>query len=54
MDMDERPIEITGEQLDERNTLTGPDEGKANFPRRPQNVEIQRQKSKPMLRYPLG
>ncbi|WNS75147.1 hypothetical protein RRV45_20070 [Bacillus sp. DTU_2020_1000418_1_SI_GHA_SEK_038] len=52
--MDERPIEVTGNQLDVRNTITGPDEGKGSFPRRPQNVEIQKKDSKPMLRYPLG
>lgn len=52
--MDERPIEVTGDQLDERNTLTGPDKGKGSFPRRPQNVEIQKKHSNLMLRYPLG
>ena len=54
MDMDERPIEVTGDQLDERNTITGPNEGKGAFPRRPQNVKIQKERTTPMLRYPLG
>lgn len=52
--MDERPIEFTGDELDERNTLTGPDEGKASFPRRPQNVKIQKERDTPTLKYPLG
>ncbi|WP_170289675.1 hypothetical protein [Cytobacillus depressus] len=43
--MDERPIEITGDQLDERNTITGPDEDKASFPRRPKKVKIQKENS---------
>ncbi|MBY0121143.1 hypothetical protein [Bacillus sp. S/N-304-OC-R1] len=45
--MDERPIEVTGDELDERNTITGPDKGKASFPRRPQNVEIQKERKHP-------
>lgn len=35
------PIEYTGKALDQRNTLTGPDDsGKASFPERPKHVTI--------------
>ncbi|MEH7084352.1 hypothetical protein V7139_16680 [Neobacillus drentensis] len=35
------PIEYTGKVLDQRNDLTGPEEGKATYPERPQHVPIQ-------------
>lgn len=36
------PIEYTGKVLDQRNTLTGPDDaGKASYPKRPEHVPIQ-------------
>lgn len=36
------PTEFTGKVLDQRNTLTGPDDaGKGNHPKRPKNVPIQ-------------
>lgn len=38
---DKNPIEYTGKVLDQRNTLTGPDAGEANFPKRPNRVPIQ-------------
>ncbi|WP_164745671.1 hypothetical protein [Neobacillus mesonae] len=37
----QRPIEYTGKVLDQRNTLTGPDDaGKSDYPKRPQHVNI--------------
>ncbi|GHH99262.1 hypothetical protein [Neobacillus kokaensis] len=37
----QRPIEYTGKVLDQRNTLTGPDDaGKSDYPKRPKNVKI--------------
>ncbi|WP_160725923.1 hypothetical protein [Bacillus sp. USDA818B3_A] len=35
------PIEYTGRVLDQRNDLTGPNDGKATYPERPKNVPIQ-------------
>jgi hypothetical protein len=36
------PIQYTGKVLDQRNTLTGPDDSnKANYPKRPKQVSIQ-------------
>lgn len=36
------PIEYTGNVLDQRNTLTGPDDSaKASYPERPKQVTIQ-------------
>jgi len=42
---DKRPVEFTGNVLDKRNTLTGPDDetGKRGYPKRPKNVSIQEQ-----------
>lgn len=40
------PIEYTGKVLDQRNDLTGPDEGKASYPVRPQHAPIQNSFSK--------
>lgn len=37
---DERPIEYSGKALDQRNTLTGPDQGKNGFPKAPKNAPI--------------
>jgi hypothetical protein len=34
-------VEFTGKVLDQRNDLTGPDAGKANYPERPKHVSIQ-------------
>jgi hypothetical protein len=35
------PVEFTGKVVDQRNDLTGPDDaGKANYPKRPQQVSI--------------
>lgn len=45
--MDERnPVEFTGNVLDQRNNLTGPDdEGKTGYPKAPQNrIPIQQKK----------
>ncbi|MCM3571116.1 hypothetical protein [Neobacillus mesonae] len=37
----ERPIEYSGKVLDQRNTLTGPDDaGKSDYPKRPNHVRI--------------
>lgn len=42
-----QPIEFTGKVLDQRNTLTGPDDqGKASYPVLPKKVSIQRSNSK--------
>jgi hypothetical protein len=36
------PVEFTGKVLDQRNNLTGPDDGgKGGYPKRPKNVKIQ-------------
>ncbi|WP_186328642.1 hypothetical protein [Bacillus sp. X1(2014)] len=40
------PIEYTGKVLDQRNDLTGPEEGKASYPERPKHVPIQDQTGK--------
>ncbi|WML40005.1 hypothetical protein RCG19_23045 [Neobacillus sp. OS1-2] len=43
----QNPIEFNGRVLDQRNTLTGPDDaGKGFYPERPQHVPIQQGKSK--------
>jgi hypothetical protein len=39
------PIEYTGKVLDQRNDLTGPDDGKGAYPERPKHVPIQEQSS---------
>ncbi|MFJ7726935.1 hypothetical protein ACIQXV_12295 [Neobacillus sp. NPDC097160] len=40
------PIEFTGRVLDQRNTLTGPDDaGKGSYPERPKHVPIQESKN---------
>lgn len=40
---DRNPVEFSGEVLDKRNTLTGPDDaGKNGHPKRPQNVSIKK------------
>ncbi|WP_428908332.1 hypothetical protein [Niallia sp. Krafla_26] len=41
-----RPVEFTGEVLDQRNNLTGPDADKANYPVLPKEVSIQKNKGK--------
>lgn len=39
------PVEFTGKVLDKRNTLTGPDdENRVGHPKRPQNVQIKKDK----------
>ncbi|MFZ7946834.1 MULTISPECIES: hypothetical protein [Bacillaceae] len=44
---DKNPIEYTGQVLDQRNTLTGPnDAGKGSYPERPKHVPIHQGKSK--------
>jgi hypothetical protein len=43
---DRNPIEFSKEVLDQRNDLTGPDEGKASFPVRPNKVKIQQSKNR--------
>ncbi|MEH7119245.1 hypothetical protein V7128_17785 [Neobacillus vireti] len=40
------PIEYTGRVLDQRNDLTGPNDGKATYPERPKNVPIQESNKK--------
>lgn len=40
------PIEYSGKVLDQRNDLTGPDEGKGTYPDRPMHVPIQDPTSK--------
>jgi hypothetical protein len=40
------PIEYSGKVLDQRNNLTGPDEGKGTYPERPIHVPIQDPTSK--------
>ncbi|HYK72493.1 MAG TPA: hypothetical protein VEV44_05070 [Pseudoneobacillus sp.] len=44
--VDNNPIEFTGKVLDQRNTLTGPDADKANYPKTPKHVPIQNQNNK--------
>lgn len=34
------PIEYTGKVLDKRNDLTGPEDGKGTYPKRPQHLSI--------------
>jgi hypothetical protein len=42
-----QPIEFKGNVLDQRNDLTGPDDGgKASYPERPKNVSIQQSNNK--------
>ncbi|MGM0919947.1 MAG: hypothetical protein ACQEWW_01785 [Bacillota bacterium] len=43
---DINPIEYTEKVLDQRNNLTGPDEGKRPYPEKPQHVSIQQPNSK--------
>ncbi|WP_159433423.1 hypothetical protein [Bacillus tuaregi] len=44
---DRTPIEFTGKVLDQRNTLTGPDDaGKSGYPKRPKHVPIKENKMK--------
>jgi hypothetical protein len=38
---EKNPIEYTEKVLDQRNDLTGPDEGKGSYPERPKHVPIQ-------------
>ncbi|MCH6264266.1 hypothetical protein [Neobacillus citreus] len=39
---DKNPIEYSGKVLDQRNTLTGPDDsGKPDYPKPPKHVSIQ-------------
>lgn len=46
MSNDKNPIEFTGKVLDERNTLTGPnDSEKALYPKSPKHVSIKNQKN---------
>lgn len=42
----QNPIEYTGKVLDQRNNLTGPDQDKASYPKRPNSVSIQNPKRK--------
>lgn len=42
----QNPVEYTGKVLDQRNDLTGPDAGKASYPKRPKDVSIQEPKRK--------
>ncbi|MDL0436614.1 MULTISPECIES: hypothetical protein [unclassified Niallia] len=37
------PVEFSGRVLDKRNTLTGPDAGKATYPKRPDHVKIKKE-----------
>jgi hypothetical protein len=37
------PIEYTGKVLDQRNDLTGPDNGQGTYPARPKHVSIEKQ-----------
>ena len=42
-----QPIEYTGNVLDKRNTLTGPDDpGRTSYPKRPKHVLINNQANK--------
>lgn len=42
---EQNPIEYSGKVLDQRNTLTGPDDaGKADYPKPPKHVKIQQKK----------
>ncbi|WP_156431368.1 hypothetical protein [Bacillus sp. FJAT-29814] len=43
---EKNPIEFTGKVLDQRNNLTGPDDGKATYPERPKKVAIKQQHNK--------
>ncbi|WP_462410838.1 hypothetical protein [Neobacillus sp. Marseille-QA0830] len=41
---DQNPIEYSGNVLDQRNTLTGPDDGgKTSHPKQPKHVTIKQQ-----------
>jgi hypothetical protein len=42
----QNPIEFTGKVLDQRNTLTGPNDGKATYPERSKNVAIKQEHNK--------
>jgi hypothetical protein len=45
--LENNPIEYKGKVLDQRNTLTGPDDSnKAQYPKRPKNVPIQQTNNK--------
>lgn len=45
--VENNPIQYTGKVLDQRNTLTGPDDAnKANYPKAPKHVPIQNQNNK--------
>ena len=41
---DKNPVEFTGNVLDKRNTLTGPDDetGKRGYPKQPKHVPIKK------------
>lgn len=43
---DNNPIEYTGKVLDQRNDLTGPDNAKGSYPKKPKHVQIQQSKRK--------
>jgi hypothetical protein len=44
---DKNPIEFTGNVLDQRNNLTGPDDqGKPSYPKKPNHVSIQEKDNK--------
>ncbi|MBE4909730.1 hypothetical protein IMZ08_16985 [Bacillus luteolus] len=44
---EQNPVEFTGKVLDQRNNLTGPEDGdKPSYPKRPKNVSINQSKSK--------
>lgn len=46
----ENPIEFTGKVLDQRNNLTGPDDGgKVDYPKKPNKVQIQQTENKEKL-----
>ncbi len=46
----ENPVEFTGKVLDQRNNLTGPDDGgKVDYPKKPNNVQIQQTERKEEL-----
>jgi hypothetical protein len=45
--LENNPIEYKGKVLDQRNTLTGPDDSnKAQYPKRPKNVSIEQNNDK--------
>lgn len=43
---DNNPIDYTGKVLDQRNDLTGPNQGKDSYPERPKHVSIEQKKTK--------